>query len=68
MKRTTDENALMTRYLLGDVSEEEQVRLEEQVFKDIQAFLLSLEPPKYPFAIDAGLAGKGEKLFLRNCA
>lgn len=40
----------------------------EPVFKDIQAYLLSLEAPKYPFAIDDKLAETGRKLFIRNCA
>jgi mono/diheme cytochrome c family protein len=41
---------------------------EEAAFRDIQAYLLSLEAPKYPFPIDAGLAGKGHELFKENCA
>src|SRR5208283_3837473 len=32
---------------------------EEATFADIQAFLLSLTPPKYPFPVDATLAAKG---------
>jgi mono/diheme cytochrome c family protein len=40
----------------------------EAEFRDVQAFLLSLRPPKYPFAIDAELAGQGEKLFGQHCA
>jgi mono/diheme cytochrome c family protein len=41
---------------------------EEPVFRDIQAYLLSLEAPKYPFPIDAELAGAGHKLFAKKCA
>src|SRR4029077_13423474 len=41
---------------------------EEATFADIQAYLLSLEPPKYPFAIDGELAHKGEGLFRENCS
>jgi mono/diheme cytochrome c family protein len=41
---------------------------EEAVFKDIQAYLLSLEAPKYPFPVDAKLAESGHKLFFENCA
>ena len=41
---------------------------EEAIFKDIQAYLLSLEAPKYPFDIDAKLAETGHKLFTKNCA
>jgi mono/diheme cytochrome c family protein len=40
----------------------------EAEFKDIQAFLLSLEPPKYPLPIDRTLAARGEKLFKATCA
>jgi mono/diheme cytochrome c family protein len=41
---------------------------EEPTFADIQAYLLSLSPPKYPFPIDRALAKKGEALFNRTCA
>jgi mono/diheme cytochrome c family protein len=41
---------------------------EEKTFADVQAFLLSLEPPKYPFAIDPKLARRGEALFVKTCA
>jgi hypothetical protein len=40
---------------------------QEATFRDIQAYLLSLEPPKYVFAIDRDGAAKGEKLFRRDC-
>jgi mono/diheme cytochrome c family protein len=41
---------------------------EEKTFHDIQAFLLSLQPPKYPFPIDEALADKGEKIFTVTCS
>jgi len=41
---------------------------EEPTFRDIQAYILSLEAPKYPFAIDHNLANQGGKLFAKNCA
>jgi len=40
---------------------------EEKTFSDIQAFLLSLEAPKYPFPIDQDLANKGKVLFEKSC-
>lgn len=40
----------------------------EPAFKDIQAYILSLEPPKYPLPIDRDLAAKGEKLFTSTCS
>src|SRR5262249_45017619 len=41
---------------------------EEATFADIQAYLRTIEAPKYPFPIDEGLARKGEQLFTENCA
>ncbi len=40
----------------------------EKVFRDIRAYLLSLEPPKYPLSIDRDLADRGEVLFTAHCA
>jgi mono/diheme cytochrome c family protein len=40
----------------------------EPTFEDIQAFLLSIKAPKYPFPIDQKLAARGEKLFTANCS
>lgn len=34
---------------------------------DVRAYLLTLESPSYPYAVDQGLAGRGEKLFRVNC-
>ena len=36
-------------------------------FVHVRAFLASLRPPAYPFAIDAALAARGERLFERHC-
>jgi mono/diheme cytochrome c family protein len=40
----------------------------EPAFRDIQQYLLSLDPPKYPFAIDKAKAAKGEAVFADHCA
>jgi hypothetical protein len=40
----------------------------EPAFRDIQQYLLNLEPPKYPFAIDKVKAAKGEMVFRDHCA
>ncbi len=40
----------------------------EPAFRDIQKYLTSMEPPKYPFAIDRAMAAKGAELFSANCA
>jgi mono/diheme cytochrome c family protein len=41
---------------------------EEPTFRDVQAFLLSIQPPKYPFAIDRERAKQGEQVFLDYCS
>ena len=41
---------------------------EEATFADIQAYILSLQPPKYPFPVNRTLAHKGEGLFVKTCA
>jgi mono/diheme cytochrome c family protein len=43
-------------------------RVWEKDFEDVYAYLESLEAPKYPFAIDADLAKKGEAAFTRVCS
>jgi len=40
----------------------------ENDFKDIYAYLESIEPPKYPFPVDQKLAAEGETIFNRSCA
>lgn len=36
-------------------------------FKDVRAYLASLEPPAYPYPVDAALAAEGERLFRAEC-
>lgn len=40
----------------------------ELAFRDIQQYLLNLDAPKYPFAIDQTKAEKGAAIFADNCA
>lgn len=39
-----------------------------EYFGDIRAFLETITPPEYPFAVDATLADEGELLFARDCS
>ncbi len=55
------------QFLLGEKTLAEFKAL-EPTFRDIQAYLLSLEPPKYPFPIDAVKAERGEAVFEKTCA
>ena len=55
------------QFLLGENSLEELKAL-EPTFRDIQAYLKSLKPPKYPFAIDATKAARGRTSSPRTAA
>ncbi len=44
------------------------VRGWENDFKDVLAWIESLRPPKYPWAIDRDLAARGEPLFVKTCS
>jgi mono/diheme cytochrome c family protein len=54
------------QFYLGSLSAQEFKDL-EPTFQDIDAYLMSLEPPKYPFAVDAAKAGRGREVFEANC-
>jgi mono/diheme cytochrome c family protein len=41
---------------------------EEKTFADIREYLLTIQPPKFPLAIDHKLAARGEKIFTATCA
>jgi mono/diheme cytochrome c family protein len=36
-------------------------------FKDVRAYLASLEPPAYPYPVDRALAAEGQEVFLSEC-
>lgn len=46
----------------------EQIRSWEPDFDLVKAFIESLEPPPYPFAVDRGRAREGRKIFNRSCS
>jgi mono/diheme cytochrome c family protein len=58
----------MMPFLLSPFNDADHIKKLEPVFADIQAYLLTLEAPKYPFAIDEKLANRGRALFAENCA
>jgi len=55
------------QFLLAEKSLAEFQEL-EPTFRDIQAYLLSIEPPEYPFPIDAARADRGRVVFEKSCA
>jgi mono/diheme cytochrome c family protein len=45
----------------------EEARAIDAWFTDVRAYLATLEPPAYPYPIDAELAAAGEQLFKSEC-
>ncbi|WP_422926517.1 hypothetical protein [Singulisphaera sp. PoT] len=64
----TDARSVRTnmQFLMGEKTLKQFQEL-EPTFRDIQAYLKSLKPPKYPFSIDAAKSGRGEQVFAKNC-
>ena len=54
--------------LLSPLNSAAHIKKHEPTFADIHAFILTVQTPKYPFAVDAGLAAKGQGLFNEHCA
>lgn len=55
------------QFLLGGLDADE-IKALEPTFEDVDAFLRSLEPPKYPFPIDREKAERGRAVFEADCA
>jgi len=62
-----DHRALMP-FVLIKTNDGETVRSWEPEFRDIAAYLNSLEAPAYPFAIETELAERGRTLFNNRCS
>jgi hypothetical protein len=58
----------LMQFMLSPLTVPSTFAREEPTFADIRAYLLTLEPPKYPFPIDSSLAAAGEQLFGAHCA
>jgi len=54
-------------FLLIPGNSADSIKEREPEFADIRAYLLSLRPPRYPFAIDRTLAEQGKPVFEHNC-
>lgn len=59
--------AIMQFLLVPQNGPEDFARWEDD-FRDILAYIESIQPPAYPFPIDRPLAARGEPLFRRHCA
>lgn len=58
----------LMQFMLVRSNGPEKFREWDDDFKDIAAYLESLEPPKYPFPIDQALAERGRLAFENHCA
>lgn len=58
----------LMQFMMSPLNLADSIKKEEATFADIQAYLLSLEAPRYPFPIDRKLAASGEKVFTESCA
>jgi mono/diheme cytochrome c family protein len=57
--------SLATSVCVDDLDRAAEV---DRQFRDIQAFVKSVEAPRYPRKINAELAQKGERVFIETCA
>jgi mono/diheme cytochrome c family protein len=58
----------LMQFMLVRTNGPEKFRQWEQEFRDVFAYISSIQPPKYPFPIDRDLASAGELAFRRVCA
>ena len=59
---------MLMQFILVKQNTADRVRELEPEFRDLLAWIESLEPPKYPFPVDEPLARAGQKLFTAHCA
>lgn len=60
--------SIMTALASSPFISGQKIKDAEPEWQDIRAYLKTLQPPKYPFAIDDKLAATGKELFTQNCA
>jgi hypothetical protein len=58
----------LMQFMMSPLNSPSAFEKAEPAFADIQAYLKSLEPPKYPLPIDRQLAHKGQSIFEKTCA
>ena len=56
------------QFMMGTLNGPSMFAREEDTFRDIREYLVSLQPPKYPFAIDQELSVKGKAIFEQTCS
>jgi mono/diheme cytochrome c family protein len=58
----------LMQFALSPLNSPEWFDREEATFRDIQAYILTLSPPKYPLPIDDKLAARGKLIFNETCS
>jgi mono/diheme cytochrome c family protein len=58
----------LMQFMLSPLNSASKLHQEEATFADIQAYLRSLQPPKYPFPVDQSLAQQGATIFKETCS
>jgi mono/diheme cytochrome c family protein len=59
---------MLMQFLLVKENGPERFRAWEEEFRDIEAWIAGLEPPRWPGPVDAALAERGREVFARHCA
>lgn len=59
---------VLMQFLLVEQNGPDKFRQWEDEFRDIESWIESLEPPKWPGRVDHALAAEGEKVFRATCA
>jgi len=57
----------LMQFMMHPLTTRDEFDKAEPAFRDVLAFLTSLEPPKYPFAIDSAKAARGRETFNATC-
>lgn len=58
----------LMQFMMHPLNSGQAIKKEEDNFRAIQAYLLSIEAPAYPFPIDQAKADQGQALFTKHCA
>lgn len=58
----------LMQFMMHPLTTPQDFHQAEPAFRDIQQYLLTLEPPRYPFPIDTAKARRGEVVFRQHCA
>ena len=59
---------VLMQFMMLPVNDAERFYGWEKDFEDVLAFIESVEPPEWPFGVDAELAGRGRVAFEENCS